>query len=84
MVHKQSAADRQERLDEGGCPIHGIGLSQISGWYEETDWTKRRTLGKHFTLVSDGREDCPLVAKAYAFEGPYELLPEWKGRATPM
>jgi len=78
MVRRQSAADRQKRLDEGRCPIHGIGLCQIDSWYEEADWPKRRTLGKHYTLVTDGRNDCPLVIKAYDSDGPWEVLPEWE------
>ena len=78
MGRRQSVADRQARMSEGRCPIHGIDMAQIDGWHEETDVLKRRTLGKLYTLVADGRQDCPLVAKMYDIGGPWELLPEWQ------
>ena len=77
MARKQSAADRQRRLDHGRCPIHGIGLSQQSPWREEPDEGKRQRLGKRYILVSDGRNDCPLVIKSYGRDGPHDMLPEW-------
>lgn len=38
---KQSRADRQKRLDEGRCPIHGCGMGQVSNFYF---WSWRRSL----------------------------------------
>jgi hypothetical protein len=79
MARKQSAADRQKRLDEGACPIHGIGVSQVGTWYQELDWYKRLELGKEYTLCMDGRRDCPVLMKAYGGPSdPMTLSREWE------
>jgi len=49
--------------------------------FEELDWRKRRTYGKHFQLVADGRDDCPIIGKMYTSQhpgAPIQLLPEWE------
>lgn len=33
MRAKQSRADRQKRLEEGRCPIHGCGMTQVFAFY---------------------------------------------------
>lgn len=67
---KQSKQDREFRLSEGRCPIHGGEMGQIDGWYEEH--------GVSYTIVGCARKDCDFCAKAFSFEGPWELLPEFK------
>lgn len=67
---KQSKQDREFRLCEGRCPIHGGWMGQIDGWYEEH--------GVSYTIVGCPRKDCDICAKAFSFDGPRELLPEFK------
>ena len=69
MVHKhgikgQSEAAQNARLDRGCCPIHGIGMGQIAGWWHPLD-------GPSFTLVACGRKDCDVICKA---SGPEEIM----------
>lgn len=65
----QSSADRSKRLSEGRCPVHGIWMSQTDGWYEQAD-------GKDYTIVGCPRRDCNITAKAFSFDGPWELFPD--------
>lgn len=67
---KQSSSDRLQRLNRGCCPIHGIYMSQIDGWYVEDD-------GCHYTIVGCNRHDCKVSAKAYGIDGPWEILPDY-------
>jgi hypothetical protein len=67
---KQSSSDRLKRLDRGCCPIHGIFMSQVDDWYVEND-------GRHYTIVGCSRKNCNVCAKAYNFDGPWEILPDF-------
>lgn len=68
MAHKhgikgQSEAAQNARLDRGCCPIHGIGMSQIAGWWYPLDEPP-------FTLVSCDRKDCDVTCKSVGPDGP--------------
>jgi hypothetical protein len=69
MARKLSLADRLKRFNQGCCPIHGTFMSQIDSWYRDDD-------GKEFTIVGCPRKDCDARAKAYNFDGPWEIMPE--------
>jgi hypothetical protein len=69
MTRKLSLNDRLRRFDKGLCPIHGIFMSQVDSWYKDKQ-------GKEFTIVGCPRRNCTAQAKAYSFEGPWEILPE--------
>ena len=69
MSKKQSLTDRLNRLNDGRCPIHGIWMSQVDGWYYPDD-------REPYTIVGCPRSDCEARAKANSFDGPWELLPE--------
>lgn len=51
MTKGQSPAAQAERLDRGCCPVHGLYMSQIDGWYYTED-------GRHVTIVDCPRGDC--------------------------
>ena len=48
----QSEEAKAERLKNGCCPVHGVPMSQITGW--EKDWC----------FVGCPRRDCDIAAKA--------------------
>lgn len=75
MSRKQSVIDRVKRLSEGRCPVHGIPMPQVDRWYAQEDGLLS---GKQYTIVECPRADCQIRAKAYQWDGPWELLPEWK------
>jgi hypothetical protein len=58
------------RLENGRCPVHGLWMSQIDSWYYPED-------GVPFTLVGCPRGDCAIYARAYGFDGPWELPDEF-------
>ena len=62
-INGQSEAARNARLDRGCCPTHGIGMSQIAGWWYPLD-------GSPFTLVSCDRNDCDVTCKSLGPDGP--------------
>lgn len=67
MSRKQSLADRLHRFEQGCCPIHGLFMSQIDGWYYPEDW-------EPYTVVGCPRRDCEAQAKAHSRNGPWELM----------
>lgn len=64
---KQSYFDRITRLNDGRCPVHGIGLSQIGRTGEGANLR---------SIVGCGRRDCDISAYAQSIDGPWTLLPE--------
>ena len=64
---RQSPVDQIERLLANGCcPVHGLFMPQVAGWYQllgEDQW---------FTIVECPRRDCEQRAKAYSVDGPWE------------
>src|SRR5947209_1088342 len=46
---------QQVRLSEGRCPIHGLPMSQISRWFEDSR--------KHYCFGGCPRKDCSVAAK---------------------
>lgn len=64
---KQSYLDRITRFNDGRCPVHGIGLSQI-GLTDEGASSR--------AIVGCGRRDCDITAYAQTIDGPWTLLPE--------
>lgn len=69
MGRKQSLSDRTNRLKTGCCPIHGLFMSQVDGWYYPDDRAA-------YTIVGCPRRDCDARAMADSYEGPWELTPE--------
>lgn len=67
MPRKQSLSDRLKRLNQGCCPIHGLFMSQVDSWYYPKT-------GKPYTIVGCPRKNCNANARAYNFEGPWEIL----------
>lgn len=65
---KQSARDRAQRLAEGNCPIHGIGMPQV-GLHGEGAAVR--------FLVGCPRKDCSILGTALEAGGPVELLQEY-------
>lgn len=70
MPKGQSIDVQRKRLSEGCCPIHGLGMSQIDGWYYPKD-------GRGFTVVACSRRDCQLAALAYYSTGDDHLSCEF-------
>lgn len=64
-MRKLTKAER-ERLDRGRCPIHGIGLTQIGGFYYRKDGSEATYKGsrRNFTLVGCPRKECEFTATA--------------------
>jgi hypothetical protein len=42
-------------------------MGQIDGWYQPES-------GRQYTLVGCPRKDCLIRAKAYSYDGPWEIL----------
>lgn len=93
MTRKQSAQDRQERLDRGACPIHGHQMGarpcEWSGWLVEQNPELRQQYGTQYEIVGCDHADCPVQGKFYqsrsertgdslAFYVNTILLPEWQ------
>jgi hypothetical protein len=87
---KQTVADRQKRLDEGCCPIHGLGMGQVDVWYyivesppplgvpmTEVEILQSMEKRAVYTIVGCPRKDCGITAKASSPEGPAELTEKW-------
>ncbi len=66
-MKKQSVKDRRERFAKGLCPTHGLFMSQIDGWYHPS-------AGRDYTIVGCPRADCRIRARAYSYDGPWELM----------
>ena len=67
---KQSRQDRELRLSEGRCPIHGCWMPQGSNIYEDD--------GTIHTIVECPRKSCDIKAEAHSPNGPYELLRDFE------
>jgi hypothetical protein len=87
---KQTVADRQARLDEGCCPIHGLDMGQVDVWYyivdsppplgvPMTEVQILQSMKRHaaYTIVACPRKDCGISAKQLRAGGPAELTDEW-------
>lgn len=70
-IQGQSPEAQAARLARGCCPIHGLDMGQVSGWYETT-------LQPRFTVVKCPRKDCNEAFKAQGIEslamGPFTKL----------
>ena len=81
---KQSRADRLLRLSEGRCPVHGLRMPRVDKWYfvdtdePDIDWDEDSADRETYTIFGCPRKDCGIKAKASSFDGPWELLEEWK------
>jgi hypothetical protein len=72
MPKGQTDAARAERLSQCCCPVHGLGMGQLDGWYHPLDGTP------DYTVVGCPRRDCDVRAKATSYDGPAELIPaDW-------
>lgn len=87
---KQTVADREQRLSQGCCPIHGIPMPQADVWYyvvesgpplgvPMTEVQILQSMKKRlaYTIVMCPRADCGIQARGSEPDGPCELLPEW-------
>lgn len=75
----QSVEARLARLADGCCPIHGLGMSQVSVFYDDRsperrdmDWHNCDLIGgrirdkrRQYCYVECPRRDCSIVAKAW-------------------
>lgn len=66
---KQSKADRERRLDDCRCPVHGGGMGQAS------------RAGTQF-VVECPRSDCDIRGTTATTGGPVVLLPEFQHLLT--
>lgn len=69
MNRRQSLVDRINRLNNGCCPIHGLFMSQVDGWYYPDD-------REPYTIVGCPRNDCDAQARADSNNGPWEIMPD--------
>ena len=74
-MKKQSIGDRQKRLEECRCPIHGLALSQVSPYFQQSGG---RFDGTEVCLAACSRSDCSIRVVATGPGEPVELLPEWE------
>lgn len=58
---------RQDRIDRGCCPIHGIPMGQIDSWYYPDD-------APPYTIVGCPRRDCRVRASAQSIDGPWQRI----------
>ena len=58
MSKGQGRDARIERLSDGGCPVHGINMPQVSKWDVDAD-------GRSFAIVECPRKDCDIQARCY-------------------
>jgi hypothetical protein len=65
----QSNAARADRLRDGRCPTHGLGMGQVAGWYQPTDGSPA------YTIEGCPRSSCDVRARAESIDGPHTLLP---------
>lgn len=84
---RQSPLDRARRLQDGRCPIHGIGCSQVSGMCredtgEEYDpYLDADYRGRLYMVLECNRNDCGVrIRHLYNADGTIdiELMPQWK------
>ena len=66
---KQDFETRQLRLSSGGCPIHGIGVTQTGHWYARED-------GTSFAIFSCPRGDCDITLRGNPSTNFWEATPE--------
>ncbi|PNG50312.1 hypothetical protein WDL1P1_00362 (plasmid) [Variovorax sp. WDL1] len=64
-MRKQSAQDREIRLSEGRCPVHGCAMHQVG-----------LAKGERRLIVGCPRGDCEIRGTAERPAGPVVLLPE--------
>ena len=57
----------QQRLEQGCCPVHGIGMGQIGCWYYPPD-------AEAFTVVQCPRRDCRRLGKTSVPGGLVTLI----------
>jgi hypothetical protein len=69
MPKGQLVAARRERLAKGCCPLHGLGMSQVDGWYYPMH-------ERPYTIVGCPYPQCEVQAKAFSIDGEWELLPQ--------
>lgn len=88
---KQTRAERERRLEQGRCPIHGRFMGQVESWYYvveegpplgvpmlETEILESMKKRAVYTIVQCSWGGCSIKAKSAGPDGPCELLPEWE------
>lgn len=66
---KQDFETRRERLASGGCPIHGVGLTQTGNFFVKTD-------GTSFAIFSCPRSNCDITVRGHPENNFWEATPE--------
>ncbi|MFC3860785.1 hypothetical protein ACFOPQ_08410, partial [Deinococcus antarcticus] len=66
---KQDFETRRQRLLEGGCPVHGIGVTQTGDFYLKED-------GSVFAIFSCPRNDCDITIRGNPSKNFWEATPE--------
>lgn len=66
---KQDFETRRQRLAEGGCPIHGIGVTQTGDFYLKED-------GTEYAIFSCPRKDCDVTVRGNPSKNFWEPTPE--------
>ncbi len=67
IVRADDFDPRQDRIDRGCCPIHGIPMGQIDTWYYPDD-------APPYTIVGCPRRDCRVRAAAQSPDGPFQRI----------
>lgn len=63
----QSLSTRTMRVNRGLCPVHGEKMTQVDGWF--LDSQRRR-----YTVVGCWINDCRARARMYSMDGAWQLL----------
>jgi hypothetical protein len=66
---KQDYETRRQRLSNGGCPIHGVGVTQTGNFFVKAD-------GTLFAIFSCPRGDCDVTVRGNPGQDFWEATPE--------
>lgn len=66
---KQDFETRRQRLASGGCPIHGVGVTQTGDFFVKAD-------GTTFAIFSCPRGDCDITVRGHPGNNFWEATPE--------
>jgi hypothetical protein len=71
-VRRKITKAERERLDRGRCPIHGLVLEQIGGFYYRKDGSEAtyQSSRRNYTLAGCPRRDCTFTATMKNWDAP--------------
>ncbi len=70
-VEDQTRSSREQRLNEGRCPIHDKPMLQSYVWYRPRN-------GQRYTFVSCMHPKCRIEAICSSTYDKFTLVPEWR------